>query len=220
MPFMYTHVLAHRRAQLDPAAGYAAGAGDLFRPHSHRHRRARGDEREERSQSEAQRPIFIRSCPMRFPPVSSRWPSAICASRKPAHAPGCMPKSRCWPTPRKSSPIPKRCCAPAEKLFGPYRWDRYDIVVLPASFPGRRGGISRMRRSSRRARSTGDRSLESVVAHALVASVGRRTRERRDLARCVDQRGARAVYAGPPGAGDVRRAARALRSAQWRGALR
>ena len=23
----------------------------------------------------------------------------------------------------------------AEKLFGPYRWDRYDILVVPPNFP-------------------------------------------------------------------------------------
>jgi aminopeptidase N len=23
----------------------------------------------------------------------------------------------------------------AEKLYGPYRWDRYDLLVLPPSFP-------------------------------------------------------------------------------------
>ena len=23
----------------------------------------------------------------------------------------------------------------AERLYGPYRWDRYDILVLPPSFP-------------------------------------------------------------------------------------
>src|SRR6202142_4412322 len=33
----------------------------------------------------------------------------------------------------------------AEKLFGPYRWDRYDILVLPPSFP--MGGMENPRLS-------------------------------------------------------------------------
>jgi leukotriene-A4 hydrolase len=54
----------------------------------------------------------------------------------------------------------------AEKLFGPYRWDRYDIVVLPPSFPVADVGNPRAPFISPTV-ITGDRSLESVIAHAL-----------------------------------------------------
>ena len=34
----------------------------------------------------------------------------------------------------------ERMMAAAEQLYGPYRWGRYDILVLPPSFPVRRHG--------------------------------------------------------------------------------
>jgi hypothetical protein len=53
-----------------------------------------------------------------------------------------------------------------EKLFGPYRWERYDIVVLPASFPV--GGMENPRLSFITPTViAGDKSLVSVIAHEL-----------------------------------------------------
>jgi len=57
----------------------------------------------------------------------------------------------------------------AEKLFGPYRWDRFDVVVLPRSFPDADSGYPNAPFISPSAL-TGDRSLESVVVHALAQS--------------------------------------------------
>jgi aminopeptidase N len=53
-----------------------------------------------------------------------------------------------------------------EKLFGPYRWFRYDILVLPPSFPV--GGMENPRLSFITPTViVGDKSLVSVIAHEL-----------------------------------------------------
>src|SRR5438132_462944 len=52
----------------------------------------------------------------------------------------------------------------AEKLFGPYEWDRYDILVMPPSFPY--GGMENPRLTFvTPSVLVGDRSLVSVIAH-------------------------------------------------------
>jgi aminopeptidase N len=57
----------------------------------------------------------------------------------------------------------------AEKLFGPYRWEQYDLVVLPYSFPF--GGMENPRLTfANPTLLAGDRSLVSVVAHELAHS--------------------------------------------------
>lgn len=57
----------------------------------------------------------------------------------------------------------------AEALFGPYRWDRYDMLVLPPSFPY--GGMENPRLTFLTPTLiAGDRSLVSVVAHELAHS--------------------------------------------------
>jgi leukotriene-A4 hydrolase len=59
--------------------------------------------------------------------------------------------------------------AAAEKLFGPYRWTRYDILVLPPSFP--MGGMENPRLSFITPTViAGDKSLVSVIAHELAHS--------------------------------------------------
>ena len=56
-----------------------------------------------------------------------------------------------------------------EKLYGPYRWDRYDLIVLPPSFPF--GGMENPRITfATPTLLAGDRSLVSVVAHELAHS--------------------------------------------------
>ena len=56
-----------------------------------------------------------------------------------------------------------------EKLFGPYRWSRYDILVLPPSFPV--GGMENPRLSFiTPSVIAGDKSLVSVIAHELAHS--------------------------------------------------
>ncbi|HXC16110.1 MAG TPA: M1 family metallopeptidase [Holophagaceae bacterium] len=57
----------------------------------------------------------------------------------------------------------------AEKLYGPYRWGRYDILVLPPSFPY--GGMENPRLTfATPTILAGDRSLVSLVAHELAHS--------------------------------------------------
>lgn len=57
----------------------------------------------------------------------------------------------------------------AEKLFGAYEWGRYDLLVLPPSFPY--GGMENPRLSFiTPSLLAGDRSLVSVIAHELAHS--------------------------------------------------
>jgi leukotriene-A4 hydrolase len=59
--------------------------------------------------------------------------------------------------------------AAAEKLYGPYRWERYDILLLPASFPF--GGMENPRLSFITPTIlVGDKSLTSLIAHELAHS--------------------------------------------------
>ncbi|MCX4246454.1 M1 family metallopeptidase [Paraliomyxa miuraensis] len=57
----------------------------------------------------------------------------------------------------------------AESLFGPYRWERYDVLVLPPAFPF--GGMENPRLTfATPTILAGDRSLVSLVAHELAHS--------------------------------------------------
>jgi leukotriene-A4 hydrolase len=59
--------------------------------------------------------------------------------------------------------------AAAERLYGPYRWGRYDVLVLPPSFPF--GGMENPRLTfATPTVLAGDRSLVSLVAHELAHS--------------------------------------------------
>ncbi|MEO6077059.1 MAG: M1 family metallopeptidase, partial [Dokdonella sp.] len=63
----------------------------------------------------------------------------------------------------------EKMIATAEKIFGPYRWDRYDILVLPASFPF--GGMENPRLTfATPTVLAGDKSLVSLIAHELAHS--------------------------------------------------
>ncbi len=56
-----------------------------------------------------------------------------------------------------------------ERLYGPYRWGRYDILVLPPSFPI--GGMENPRLTfATPTMIAGDRSLVSLIAHELAHS--------------------------------------------------
>lgn len=57
----------------------------------------------------------------------------------------------------------------AEQLYGPYQWERYDLIVLPPSFPF--GGMENPRLTfATPTILAGDRSLTSLVAHELAHS--------------------------------------------------
>jgi len=59
--------------------------------------------------------------------------------------------------------------AAAERLYGPYRWGRFDLIVLPPSFPF--GGMENPRLTfASPTILAGDRSLVSLVAHELAHS--------------------------------------------------
>jgi aminopeptidase N len=63
----------------------------------------------------------------------------------------------------------ERMVAAAEKLYGPYAWGRYDLLVLPPSFPF--GGMENPRLTfATPTILAGDRSLVSLVAHELAHS--------------------------------------------------
>jgi leukotriene-A4 hydrolase len=64
--------------------------------------------------------------------------------------------------------LPKMVDA-AEKLYGPYAWGQYDLVILPPSFPF--GGMENPRLTfATPTILAGDRSLTSLVAHELAHS--------------------------------------------------
>jgi leukotriene-A4 hydrolase len=64
--------------------------------------------------------------------------------------------------------LPKMVDA-AEKLYGPYEWGRYDLIILPPSFPF--GGMENPRLTfATPTILSGDRSLTSLVAHELAHS--------------------------------------------------
>lgn len=57
----------------------------------------------------------------------------------------------------------------AERLYGPYRWGRYDVLVLPPSFPY--GGMENPRLTfATPTILAGDRSLVTLIAHELAHS--------------------------------------------------
>ncbi|MBI1895767.1 MAG: M1 family metallopeptidase [Acidobacteria bacterium] len=63
----------------------------------------------------------------------------------------------------------ERMMQAAEELYGPYRWERYDILVLPPSFPF--GGMENPRLTFvTPTLLAGDKSLVGVIAHELAHS--------------------------------------------------
>lgn len=63
----------------------------------------------------------------------------------------------------------EKMIAGAEELYGPYKWERYDVLVLPPSFPF--GGMENPRLTfATPTILAGDRSLTSLIAHELAHS--------------------------------------------------
>jgi leukotriene-A4 hydrolase len=63
----------------------------------------------------------------------------------------------------------EKMIAGAEELYGPYQWERYDVLVLPPSFPF--GGMENPRLTfATPTILAGDRSLTSLLAHELAHS--------------------------------------------------
>ncbi len=85
------------------------------------------------------------------------------------------PRSRVWAEPEVVDKAAwefagvEEMLARAESMFGPYPWDRYDMLVLPPSFPY--GGMENPRMTFLTPTIlAGDRSLVDVVAHELAHS--------------------------------------------------
>jgi len=85
------------------------------------------------------------------------------------------PRSRVWAEPGTVDKAAwefagiEAMLATAERLFGPYDWERYDMLVLPPSFPF--GGMENPRMTFLTPTLlAGDRSLVDVVAHELAHS--------------------------------------------------
>ena len=85
------------------------------------------------------------------------------------------PRSRVWAEPETVEAAAwefagiEEMIVKAEGLFGPYEWDRYDMLVLPPSFPY--GGMENPRMTFLTPTLlAGDRSLVDVVAHELAHS--------------------------------------------------
>ncbi len=85
------------------------------------------------------------------------------------------PRSRVWAEPETADAAAwefagiENMITRAEELFGPYEWDRYDMLVLPPSFPY--GGMENPRMTFLTPTLlSGDRSLVDVVAHELAHS--------------------------------------------------
>ncbi len=75
----------------------------------------------------------------------------------------------------------------AEALYGPYRWGRYDLLVLPPSFPF--GGMENPRLTfATPTVIAGDKSLVSLVAHELAHSWSGTPRDQRHLGGFLAQR--------------------------------
>jgi len=63
----------------------------------------------------------------------------------------------------------EKMIAAAKKLYGPYRWERYDVIFLPSSFPF--GGMENPRLTfATPTILAGDRSLVALIAHELAHS--------------------------------------------------
>ena len=85
------------------------------------------------------------------------------------------PRSRVWAEPATVDKAAwefadiEKMIVTAERMFGPYEWDRYDMLVLPPSFPY--GGMENPRMTFLTPTLlAGDRSLVNVVSHELAHS--------------------------------------------------
>ena len=85
------------------------------------------------------------------------------------------PRSRVWTEPAQLEAaawefaLVEEHLAAAESLFGPYDWERYDLLVMPPSFPY--GGMENPRLTFLTpSLLAGDRSLVNVLAHELAHS--------------------------------------------------
>ena len=137
---------------------------------------------------------------------------ATSPSRPSPTAPACGP-SRRWSRPRaRSSPTPRSMIRAAESLFGPYRWGRYDLIILPPSFPF--GGMENPRLTfATPTILAGDKSLVVAGGPRAGALLVGQPGHQRHLARLLAERGLHHLLrAADHGAGVSGPSARAWRS--------
>jgi aminopeptidase N len=85
------------------------------------------------------------------------------------------PRSGVWAAPRQLKAASyelgelESMISRTEEIFGPYRWGRYDVLILPPAFP--MGGMENPRMTfATPTILAGDRSLTSLIAHELAHS--------------------------------------------------
>ena len=164
-------VAGHPRAQLDSAAGFAAGAHDLQRDHPRAARHARGDERREREQSAELAPngVYKFDMPQAIPSYLIALGVGKLEFRATGPRTGVYAESSLVEAAAKEFSETEQMIQASEKLFGPYRWGRYDLLILPPSFPF--GGMENPRLSFITPTViAGDRSLTALIAHELAHS--------------------------------------------------
>ncbi len=112
---------------------------------------------------------FLFDMPQRIPPYLMALAVGNLSSRD------LSPRSRVWSEPQTVGAAAwefagvEEMIRTAEALFGPYEWDRYDMLVLPPSFPY--GGMENPRMTFLTPTLlAGDRSLVDVVGHELAHS--------------------------------------------------
>jgi aminopeptidase N len=113
--------------------------------------------------------VFEFELPQRIPPYLLAFAVGDLASKD------LSPRSRVWSEPGLLDAAAwefadvERHLGAAEKLFGPYDWERFDLLVMPPSFPY--GGMENPRLTFLTPTLlAGDRSMVNVVAHELAHS--------------------------------------------------
>ena len=130
---------------------------------------ARGHERRATTRPRSARATTGSRCRSRYRRTCWRWQWATSSSARSAPGPACT----------RSPPVVNRAATEfsdmeeflkaCEKLYGPYRWGRYDVLVMPPSFPY--GGMENPRLTfASPTVLAGDKSLVALLAHELAHS--------------------------------------------------
>ena len=129
------------------------------------------------------------------------------------------PRTGVWTEPamldarrRRAAPTPSAMVEAAERLYGPYRWGRYDVIVLPPSFPY--GGMENPTLTFLTPTFiAGDRSLVGLVAHELAHSWSGNLVTNAIWSRLLAQRGLHLLFREPDHGGALRPRPRARQEA-------
>ena len=168
-PFLFSQSAGDPRAQLDPDPGHAAGPHHLRRDGPDAARARRRDERGGQPDGAARRDVPVLDAAADSGVPARDRGGRPRASRRSARGPASTRSRRSSPAAAHEFADTERMMEAAERLYGPYRWDRYDILVLPPSFPF--GGMENPRLTfATPTVLAGDRSLVSLIAHELAHS--------------------------------------------------